>query len=41
MLITDHEAFDYERIAAEAKLILDCRSAFASRGITGENIVKL
>jgi UDP-N-acetyl-D-glucosamine dehydrogenase len=41
VLVTDHDAFDYERIAGQARLVLDCRNAFASRGVTGENIFKL
>ncbi len=41
VLITDHDAFDYRRIAQECALVLDCRNAFGARGITGENIVKL
>jgi UDP-N-acetyl-D-glucosamine dehydrogenase len=41
LLATDHGAFEYGKIAGEAALILDCRNAFAKRGIKGENIVKL
>jgi len=41
VLITDHDAFDYRKIAAEAKLILDCRDAFGARGIAAEHIRKL
>jgi len=41
VLITDHDAFDYPRIASEAKLILDCRDAFGARGIAAEHIFKL
>jgi UDP-N-acetyl-D-glucosamine dehydrogenase len=41
VLVTDHDAFDYPRIAREAALILDCRNAFASRGIESENVFKL
>ena len=41
VLVTDHDEFDYARVAEEAALILDCRNAFESRGITGENLYKL
>jgi UDP-N-acetyl-D-glucosamine dehydrogenase len=41
VLVTDHDAFDYESIARDAKLVLDCRNAFSKRKISGENIVKL
>jgi UDP-N-acetyl-D-glucosamine dehydrogenase len=41
VLVTDHGGFDYEQIARQAKLILDCRNAFGSRGIKGDHIFKL
>ncbi len=41
ILITDHEAFDYAKIASESKLILDCRNAFCRHGIRSEKITKL
>ena len=41
VLVTDHDAFDYKKIAAESKAILDCRNAFAVRGIVAPHIVKL
>jgi UDP-N-acetyl-D-glucosamine dehydrogenase len=41
VLVTDHDDFDYPRLAREAVLILDCRNAFASRGVKGEQIHKL
>ncbi|MCU0664884.1 MAG: nucleotide sugar dehydrogenase [Myxococcota bacterium] len=41
LLVTDHQAFDYAGIAQEARLVLDCRNAFAKRGVSGPNIVKL
>jgi UDP-N-acetyl-D-glucosamine dehydrogenase len=41
VLVTDHDDFDYPRLAREAALILDCRNAFANRGVTGENVFKL
>lgn len=36
VMLTDHTAFDYELIAAHAKLIVDTRGVFAA----GENVVK-
>jgi UDP-N-acetyl-D-glucosamine dehydrogenase len=41
VLVTDHDAFDYPRIAAESKLVLDCRNAFAAHGVEAPHIVKL
>ncbi|HUT77306.1 MAG TPA: nucleotide sugar dehydrogenase, partial [Polyangia bacterium] len=41
VLATDHDAFDYPRIAREAQLILDCRDAFARHGVAGGSVVKL
>jgi len=41
VLVTDHDAFDYPRVAREARLILDCRYAFGSRGIASDNVFKL
>ncbi len=40
ILSTDHEAFDYEMIAANAKIIVDTRNAFAKRQLLKENIYK-
>jgi len=37
MLITDHDIFDYEMIAANAKLIIDCRGKY-SRSLS--NVVR-
>lgn len=39
LLSTDHDNFDYELIANNAKLIVDTRNAFAKRGIT-KNVYK-
>jgi UDP-N-acetyl-D-glucosamine dehydrogenase len=36
LLVTDHAAYDYHWIAAEAKLIVDTRNAF--KGQSGEHI---
>jgi UDP-N-acetyl-D-glucosamine dehydrogenase len=41
VLVTDHDAFDYKMLAAELKVILDCRNAFAARKIVASHIVKL
>ncbi|MDJ0765882.1 MAG: nucleotide sugar dehydrogenase [Myxococcota bacterium] len=41
LLVTDHDAFDYKTIADKSPLILDCRNAFARRGISKENVYKL
>jgi UDP-N-acetyl-D-glucosamine dehydrogenase len=39
VIITDHTAFDYPEIVAQAQLIVDTRNAL--RGLTSENIVRL
>ena len=41
ILVTDHDAFDYPRIAAEARRVLDCRNGFGKRGVHAANVVKL
>ena len=40
VLSTDHSLFDYRFIAANAKLIIDSRNAFETRGIKSKNIYK-
>jgi UDP-N-acetyl-D-glucosamine dehydrogenase len=40
VLSTDHTDYDYNKLAAEAKIIVDTRNAFGKRGITRENIFK-
>lgn len=40
VLSTDHSIFDYKLIAGKAKLIVDSRNAFESRGLKGKNIFK-
>ena len=40
VLSTDHSIFDYKFIAANAKLIIDSRNAFETRGIKSKNIFK-
>jgi len=39
VVVTDHSAFDYRKIADEAKLIVDTRNAF--KGISSPKIVRL
>lgn len=39
VIVTDHEAFDYSRIVAKARLIVDTRNAL--RGIRSDRIVRL
>ncbi len=41
VLVTDHDVFDYEKIAQEAGSILDCRAAFERRQIRADHIVRL
>ena len=40
VLSTDHSAFDYKFISQNAKLIMDSRNAFESKGIKAKNIFK-
>jgi UDP-N-acetyl-D-glucosamine dehydrogenase len=40
VLSTDHSTFDYKFIVENAKLVVDSRNAFESRGLTGKNIFK-
>jgi UDP-N-acetyl-D-glucosamine dehydrogenase len=39
LVVTDHTSYNYEKLAAEAKLILDTRNAF--KNIDNEQIIKL
>jgi UDP-N-acetyl-D-glucosamine dehydrogenase len=39
VVVTDHSAFDYRKLAAGAKLIVDTRNAL--KGISGGNVVRL
>jgi UDP-N-acetyl-D-glucosamine dehydrogenase len=39
LIVTDHKAFDYKSLAANAKMIVDTRNAL--KGMTGPNIVRL
>jgi UDP-N-acetyl-D-glucosamine dehydrogenase len=40
VVVTDHDGVNYELINRHARLILDTRNAFASRGIQSDKIVK-
>jgi UDP-N-acetyl-D-glucosamine dehydrogenase len=40
LISTDHDAVDYQMLAAHARLIVDTRNAFAKRNLSGANIVK-
>jgi UDP-N-acetyl-D-glucosamine dehydrogenase len=39
LIITDHKSFDYPKIVASAKLVVDTRNAL--KGMTAKNIVRL
>jgi UDP-N-acetyl-D-glucosamine dehydrogenase len=39
VIVTDHSAFNYRKIAEQAKLIVDTRNAL--KGISSEKIVRL
>ena len=41
VLTTDHSCLDYEMIRQNARLIVDTRNAFGSRGIVSDGIIKL
>jgi UDP-N-acetyl-D-glucosamine dehydrogenase len=41
VIITDHEEFDYEAIAKEARLVFDSRDAMGRAGLEGDNIVRM
>lgn len=41
ILTTGHCAFDYEKIAGSAKLVLDTRDAFRKANVKGRNIIRL
>lgn len=41
VLVTAHDQFNYEKIAEQATLILDCRNAFRARDIHAPHIVPL
>jgi UDP-N-acetyl-D-mannosaminuronate dehydrogenase len=39
VVLTDHSNFNYEMIAAESRLVLDCRNAL--HNFAGENVTVL
>ena len=41
VIITDHEAVDYESVAQDAPLIFDTRNVMGSNGFLGDNIVRM
>lgn len=40
MIVTDHDALDYDQIVQHGSLIVDTRNAIASRGITSDKVIK-
>lgn len=40
LIVTDHDAVDYARIARDGKLVVDARNALARRGLSGSNIFR-
>jgi UDP-N-acetyl-D-glucosamine dehydrogenase len=38
LIVTDHSAYDYNRIVREAQLVIDTRNA--TKGILSDNIVR-
>ena len=40
VLVTDHDALDYEVLAGHARLVIDTRNAFGRRNIVADHIVK-
>ncbi len=40
LVITDHDAVDYENLAENARLIVDTRNVFARKGVFAEKLVK-
>jgi UDP-N-acetyl-D-glucosamine dehydrogenase len=41
VLTTDHSDFDYEMLRDNARMIVDTRNAFGTRGIVSESIIKI
>lgn len=41
VLVTDHDEIDYQMVANNSKVILDCRNKYSSLRIDSKNIVKL
>jgi UDP-N-acetyl-D-glucosamine dehydrogenase len=40
LIATDHDAIDYAKVAADAKLVIDTRNAMARKGLSGPTVVK-
>ncbi len=40
LVVTDHDAIDYDMLAQHARLIVDTRNAFGRRGLGGDKVVK-
>jgi UDP-N-acetyl-D-glucosamine dehydrogenase len=40
LIVTDHDAVDYELIGKHAKLVIDTRNAMAKKGAGGQRVVK-
>ena len=41
VIVTNHSSYDYEKILADAKLILDARNALGLQGKTNDKVVRL
>lgn len=39
LIVTDHDAIDYHAICDSGLIVVDCRNALRSRGLTGTNVV--
>ena len=40
LIVTDHDAIDYAAIRDSGVIVVDCRNALRSRGLTGANVVR-
>jgi UDP-N-acetyl-D-glucosamine dehydrogenase len=40
VLVTDHDAIDYDLVAASVPLVIDTRNAFGRRNIVAAHVVK-
>ncbi|WP_211262143.1 nucleotide sugar dehydrogenase [Nitriliruptor alkaliphilus] len=41
VILTDHDATDYERLAAQVDVVFDTRGVYRRRGITADNVLSL
>lgn len=41
VILTDHDVFDYEAIAASVPVVFDARGAYARRGLNADNVEAL